>query len=138
VPVIGQTKDVGWNIGVSRTVPHPVEHVWRLLTSRRGLRLWLGETELGSHKGDRYRTTDGTVGELRSFHENNRLRLTWRPPDWDHDTTVQVALTARGETRTVLRFHQEWLADAEEREQQRDHWRAVMDEVVAALATEPG
>ncbi|OLF16396.1 SRPBCC family protein [Actinophytocola xanthii] len=131
--MVGQTKDVGWNIGVSRTVPHPVERVWQLLTSPRGLRLWLGDTELGTRKGDPYRTTDGTVGELRSRHENDRVRLTWRPATWDHDTTLQVAVRPRGETRTMLRFHQEWLADAQEREHQRDHWRAVMDKVVEAL-----
>ena len=33
----------------------------------------------------------------------------------------------------MLRFHQEWLADATEREQQRAHWREIMDRVVAAL-----
>jgi uncharacterized protein YndB with AHSA1/START domain len=131
--MVGQTKDVGWNIGVSRTLPHPVEQVWRLLTSPQGVALWLGETRLGTRKGDRYRTADGTAGELRGFHENDRLRLTWRPPHWDHDSTVQVALTPRGEDRTLLRFHQEWLANAEEREHQRDHWRAVMDKVVQAL-----
>jgi hypothetical protein len=69
--MIGQTKDVGWNIGVSKTLPYPVEQVWALLTS-----------------GD----------------------------------------------KTVLGFHQEWLADAEERERQREHWRAAMARVAAALS----
>jgi hypothetical protein len=33
----------------------------------------------------------------------------------------------------MIRFHQERLLDAGEREQQRTHWRAVMASVVAAL-----
>jgi hypothetical protein len=37
----------------------------------------------------------------------------------------------------MVRFHQERLADAAEREQQRAHWRAVLDAVVAALANRP-
>ena len=129
----GQTKDVGWNIGVSKTLPYSVEQVWALLTSVDGLRLWLGDVTLGTRKGDRYETADGTVGEIRSFHPHDRVRLTWRPADWTHDTTVQVAVTGNGD-KTVLRFHQEWLADAGERERQREHWRAAMARVVAALS----
>jgi len=131
--MIGQTKDVGWNIGVSKTVPYPVERVWALLTSRDGVRLWLGDVELGTGKGDRYETPDGTVGEVRSFREHDRVRLTWRPAGWDHDSTVQVAVRGQGD-KTLLRFHQEWLASAAERDRQREHWRAVMATVLDALS----
>jgi uncharacterized protein YndB with AHSA1/START domain len=129
----GLTKDAGWEIGVSKTVPYPAEQVWQLLTSRRGIRLWLGETELGTNRGDRYETADGTVGELRGYRPNDRLRLTWRPPGWDHDSTVQLTVTAQGDGRSVLRFHQERLADETERSRQRDHWRAVMTQILDAL-----
>ena len=56
---------------------------------------------------------------------------------WDHDTTVQVTVSRPAGSagdRTVLRFHQEWLADAEERARQREHWRAAMERVTTALA----
>lgn len=132
--VVGQTKDVGFNIGVSKTVSYPIEQVWRLITSPEGIAIWLGVgvTELG-RKGGRYQTADGTTGEIRSHHELDRVRLTWRPADWDHDTTVQVAVTSQGD-RTLLVFHQEWLADSAERERQRTHWRKVMADVLDALA----
>ena len=132
--MIGETKGVGFQIGVSRTIPYPVAQVWELLTSRAGIDLWLGEgAELVPHKGSRYETTDGTSGEVRSFHDEDRIRLTWRPRDWDHDTTVQVAVSAK-DGRTMLRFHQEWLADADERARQREHWQGVMARVRDALA----
>lgn len=35
--------------------------------------------------------------------------------------------------RASLRFHQERLADADERARQRGHWRAVMDRIEDAL-----
>ena len=35
--------------------------------------------------------------------------------------------------KTILRFHQERLASADERSQQREHWRAVMGSVIQAL-----
>ncbi|WTW92560.1 SRPBCC domain-containing protein [Streptomycetaceae bacterium NBC_01309] len=133
---IGKTQDVGYQIGVSKTLPYPASVVWEFLTDDDGLAVWLGPgAELGHDKGTPYRTDDGTRGELRSRREMDRVRLTWRPADWDHDTTVQVAIRASGE-KTMLRFHQEWLADGRERERQREHWKAVMDAVVEALREE--
>ncbi|MEV5713181.1 SRPBCC domain-containing protein [Amycolatopsis mediterranei] len=130
----GKTADVGWNIGVSRTLPYPAEVVWDFLVSREGVTIWLGPgVELPREPGAEYETANGTVGEIRSFADGDRVRLTWRPSDWDHDSTVQVRLSGAG-AKTTLRFHQEWLADAEEREQQRAYWQDVTERVVAALA----
>ncbi|MEU7783238.1 MULTISPECIES: SRPBCC domain-containing protein [unclassified Amycolatopsis] len=131
---VGKTADVGWNIGVSRTLPYTAETVWEFLVSRDGVAIWLGPgVELPREPGAEYETANGTVGEIRGYAENDRVRLTWRPGDWDHDSTVQVRLSGAG-AKTTLRFHQEWLADAEEREQQRAYWQDVTERVVAALA----
>jgi uncharacterized protein YndB with AHSA1/START domain len=131
--VTGQTQDVGFVIGVSRTLPHPVRTVWDLLTSPAGLAIWLGtEVELAPQRGAAYCTAEGTVGEVRSFHELDRIRLTWQPLGWSHRTTVQVRMRAT-RNGTSLRFHQEWLTDAQERERQRAHWSGVLDAVAAAL-----
>jgi uncharacterized protein YndB with AHSA1/START domain len=130
----GRTKDAGWQIGVSKTVDHPLEVVWEFLTSPEGTALWLGHgVTVLNEKGRVYETSDGTTGETRSFRREDRIRLTWQPPDWDHDSTVQVAVAPSGDTKTMIRFHQERLANAREREQQRTHWRAVMASVVKAL-----
>ena len=45
--ILGQTKDVGFNIGVSRTLPYPIEVVWSFVTGPAGLALWLGELRGG-------------------------------------------------------------------------------------------
>ena len=130
---VGLTQDAGWEIGVSRTVDAPVEAVWSYLTSAEGVRRWLGAgPAFPAARGDRYRTADGTSGEFRSVHPGERMRLTWRPADWDHDSTVQVTVSAKDD-RTVLRFHQERLAGPDERERQRAHWSTVMDSVADAL-----
>jgi uncharacterized protein YndB with AHSA1/START domain len=133
-PPVGRTRDAGWEIGVSRTVPVPVEVVWDLLASEEGQAIWLGEgAALPHEKRAAYTTAEGTAGEVRSFRPLDRIRLTWRPEDWDHDTIVQVALSSRKPDRTVITLHQEHLADAGERERQRAHWTQVMDRLVAAL-----
>jgi len=128
---VGHTRDAGWEIGVSKTIHRPVGEVWDFVTSPAGIALWLGEgVTLLSEPGAGYETTTGVQGEMRSFRDLDRLRLTWQPADWAHDTTLQLAVRATGTDRTTLVVHQERLVDASEREQQRRHWQGV----VAALA----
>jgi len=131
---VGKTKDSGWQIGVSTTLDHPIDEVWELLASPRGLAIWLGEgVRLEGRPGEVYTTADGTTGDVRSFHPRNRIRITWQPADWDHDSTVQVAVSANGE-RTRMTLHQERMADATERERQRAHWKRVAGRLADELA----
>lgn len=131
----GQTKDAGWEIGVSKTLAARVDHLWELLTSPEGLTLWLGTLDqLPTEAGQAYETAEGTVGEIRSYHERYRIRLTWRPKGWDHDTTLQLTVSqAADPANTRLGIHQERLADGDERERQREHWQAVVAALEAAL-----
>ncbi|MFE5871837.1 SRPBCC domain-containing protein [Streptomyces roseifaciens] len=128
----GLTKDAGWQIGVSRTLPHPAPAVWDFISSPEGIALWLGPgADLTPERGAPYRTAAGVTGEVRGYRPGDRIRVT------HGTTTVQVALTpatpAADGPRTILRFHQDRLTSAEEREQQRAHWQGVMDRVAAAL-----
>lgn len=125
----GLTKDAGWQIGVSRTLPYSRDTVWDYLTGPAGIADWLGSgAELLPEPGATYRTGSGEGGEVRSYRPGNRIRLT------HGTTTVQVTLTAANTNATVLRFHQERMSSAAERERQRTHWHQVMDRVAAALA----
>ncbi|TWD83626.1 activator of Hsp90 ATPase-like protein [Kribbella amoyensis] len=133
---VGLTKDAGWNIGVSKTLPYSVPELWEFVTSPAGIALWLGEgVELVT--GAEYETADGTRGEVRSRRERDRVRLTWHPADWSYESTVQVAVVAAG-AKSVLRFHQERLMSSDDRERQRAHWQQVMAAVVARLADDRG
>lgn len=124
----GLTRDAGWQIGVSRTLPQPPSAVWEFISGTDGLALWLGTgAELAPEAGSPYETDAGVGGEVRGYRPGDRIRVTYGP------TTVQVALTAAAGGRTVLRFHQERMSSAEERERQRAHWRRVMERVAVAL-----
>jgi uncharacterized protein YndB with AHSA1/START domain len=130
----GRTRDAGWEIGVSKTIDRPVAEVWEFITSPAGIALWLGEgVTLLAERGAGYETASGVQGETRSFRELDRIRLTWQPPDWSHDTTLQLAVRSTGAGRTTLVVHQERLADASEREQQRRHWQGVITSLADAL-----
>ncbi|PWW60349.1 SRPBCC domain-containing protein [Actinokineospora spheciospongiae] len=122
----GLTRDAGWQIGVSRTVAHPLPVVWDFLSGPEGLALWLG-ADPAPEPGAPFRTADGVEGEVRGYRERDRIRVT------HGTTTIQVAVRASGSGRTMLRFHQERMADGDERERQRAHWSSVLDAVAAAL-----
>jgi uncharacterized protein YndB with AHSA1/START domain len=128
----GLTKDAGWELGVRRTVPAPVDEVWEYFVVD-GLAIWLGDTTLGVRKGDRYVTSDGVRGEVRSRTDQLRLRITWQPEDWSHDTTVQVTLMPAA-TGTTIGFHQDRLISSEERARMLEHWTEVLSRVVDDLS----
>jgi uncharacterized protein YndB with AHSA1/START domain len=135
---IGRTKDAGWEIGVSRTVDRPVAEVWDFLTSDAGTAVWLGAgVQRLDEPGAAYVTEAGTAGEIRSVRPRDRVRLTWQPEDWDHDSTVQFTVRSAPGDKTRVVFHQERLVDAAERERQRAHWQGVMDALLAVLEQRP-
>lgn len=131
---VGKTKDAGWQIGVSRTMPVDVEAAWEYLTSSRGLAVWLGD---GVHspleKGDEYETANGTRGEVRSVRPRDRIRITWQPPGRSDHATVQIALRPAASGCT-FRFHTERLYDNEERELMREHWKTIAGAIEVDLA----
>ena len=132
---VGHTRYAGWEIGVSKTIHRPVDEVWDFITSPAGIAVWLGEgVTLLSEQGAGYETITGVQGETRSFRDLDRVRLTWQPPDWSHDTTLQLAVRSVGAGRTTLVVHQERLVDAPERERQRRHWQGVIAALADALA----
>lgn len=132
---VGKTRDAGWQIGVSRSIAADVETVWEYLISPDGLMRWLGTgvpTPLSM--GQRYETEDGTVGEVRSLRDLDRVRLTWQPADRPDHATVQVAV-APSKAGCSLRFHTERLYDSDERERMREHWRDIIDRIEADLTS---
>lgn len=105
-----------------------------MLLSDDDLAAWLAPgATLDTAPGTAWAAPDGSGGQVRRFRPVELFRLTSRPAGWDHETTVQVPLGPASDGRTSLRFHQEHLADADERVRQPDHWRAVIDHLEDAL-----
>lgn len=125
---VGETADAGYAIGVQRTLSIHQTDLWAMLTSPDGVETWLGATDgVALEPGETYATHDGTIGEIRTRSDGERLRLTWQPDGRGSPTTLQLTLTPAesSDEKTVLRFHQEKLADSTEREVMRDHWKSV-------------
>ena len=131
---LGQTKDVGFQIGVRRTFSLPLEDTWDLLISPRGLQTWLGDTtDIDLGKGAQYTLPDGSTGEIRIFKPNSHLRITHHPKGWPRPSTIQVRVIPN-EAKTVIAFHQEHLPGPKERDQRRDHFNAALDQLAVLIA----
>lgn len=128
---VGLTQGAGWQIGVQRSVSAPREDVWKFLLSPAGLAVWLGPgARLSPQKGSTYRTKEGTTGEVRSYRELEKIRLSWQPQNRAEPCILQVAVTSNA-TGTAIRFHQERLASSTERARMRRHWQQVLGTLAA-------
>jgi uncharacterized protein YndB with AHSA1/START domain len=128
----GLTRDAGWEVGVRRTVNAPLDLVWTFLLGV-GLPLWLGNAKLTLEKGASYETDDDIRGTILSYTEGTRIRLSWQPGEWSHDSTLQLTVK-EAVTGTTIGFHQERLSGREERKIMLGHWKDVVQELDDAIA----
>ncbi|MCU1512940.1 MAG: activator of Hsp90 ATPase 1 family protein, partial [Microbacteriaceae bacterium] len=127
----GKARDEGWDVGVRQTVAAFVPEVWRYLLSG-GLHVWLGDIDsLPTARTEKYATRDGVVGEVRSYVDNSRIKLTWKPADWPHSTELQVSVR-ESVTGTTIVIQHDKLADREERRMMLGHWKNVIATLAAA------
>jgi uncharacterized protein YndB with AHSA1/START domain len=127
----GPKKDAGWEVGVRETVTAPLPVVWQFLLSA-GIPIWLGRGEFRTQKGFQYEMADGVRGEVRSYTEGSKVRLSWRPEDWPHDTVLMISVK-EVEGGTTIAIHHEELADRAERRMMLGHWKNVIDDLAAAF-----
>jgi uncharacterized protein YndB with AHSA1/START domain len=129
VKPIGLTKDAGWQMGVRKTLPVPVDDVWSFLFSEEGLAIWLGKVkELNWKKGEEYKTSNGTHGVVRVVNVLSHIRITWKKKDWDNFSTLQMR-TVKGKDKTTIVFHQDRLTGSDQRDEMLTHWEKVLDKL---------
>ncbi|MGE7693059.1 SRPBCC family protein [Lysinibacillus sp. NPDC094177] len=127
--IIGQTKTVGFQVGVRRTFSISLEEAWNLLISQDGLSLWLGESmNIILEPGQKYITKLGS-GEIRVVKPLQQLRLTWQKVGWEKASTVQVRIISIESNKTTISFHQEKLSDQNVREEMKVYWENVLEEI---------
>ncbi|MGE8036410.1 SRPBCC family protein [Lysinibacillus sp. NPDC093692] len=127
--IIGQTKTVGFQVGVRRMFPISKEEAWNLVTSQDGLNVWLGESMfIILEPGQNYITKLGS-GEIRVVKPLQQLRLTWQKVGWDKASTVQVRIIPGASNKTTISFHQEKLSNQNVREEMKQYWQKVLMEL---------
>ena len=125
---VGLTADVGFQIGVRRTLPFSLEEAWDLLISKEGVGLWLGETaSYRLQAGLSLLAEDGTSAQLRVFKPVSHIRMSWQRMEWDNPSALQIRVLPVSGGNTTISFHQEKLEDPYIREIMRQHWEHVTD-----------
>jgi len=125
--IVGQTKDVGFQIGVRRTLSISSDNTWNFLFSETGLNIWLGrihpdEIELNKN----YITQEGIEGKIRVLKPNSHIRLSWKPKHWTNISTLQIRVIPRKD-RTTISFHQEKLLGNTQRAEMKNYWSKVIE-----------
>ena len=131
----GLTKNTGWQVGLRRTIGHPHQKVWELMTSYAGVSIWLGLGEpFKMEKGAFYNLQDGTSGEIRVVKPSSHLRITRYPqdPNYDRASTIQIRVIKK-DTISVLVFHEEHLPSQEERQARKIFFLSAAEQILILL-----
>lgn len=132
---VGSTKDVGYQVGVRRTIEAQHSKVRDYVFSNQGLDLWLGPTAgFELEAGQKFKLEDGAIGEVRVYNPNSHIRLTWQPGHYPRPSTIQLRLIDK-DGKTTIAFHQEHLPSSKQREERRSHFIHALEEIESNLNT---
>ena len=127
--VIGQTKDVGFQVGIRKTFQISTENAKNFLFSNEGIKQWLGEIIAGELTlNQEYQTKDGTEGTVRIFNPSSHIRITWKKKEWLNVSTVQVRIIP-AKKGTTISFHQEKILNSLQRDEMKNHWEAILKKI---------
>lgn len=127
---VGVTKDAGVQIGVRRTIAADKERVWRYMLSADGLKRWIGTVpEFRLEKGFAFESAEGVAGKLTVVQPLHKLRMTWKRPEWEQHSRLQIYWLSASRGRTTVSIHQEMLEDVYIREQMRRYWEETLHEI---------
>jgi hypothetical protein len=131
--IIGQTKDVGFQIGVRKTFNISIEIAWDFLFSDKGLSIWLGKISIENLELDKpYKTKEGIEGKVNVFKPYSHIRLTWKPKNWTNISAVQIRVI-KVKDKTTISFHQDKLLDSKQRVEMKNHWDTVVKKIESEL-----
>ena len=133
--LIGQTMDGGFQVGVRKSMPVPLDEAWNLLFSEKGLHIWLGELrpeELAMHAP--FATGDGITGMVTTLNPYVNIRMRWKKKSWEQASILQVRVI-EGSGKTTISFHQEKLADQVSRNEMKMHWTSNLDKLATEIKT---
>ncbi|MEP3836011.1 MAG: SRPBCC domain-containing protein [Algibacter sp.] len=129
---VGQTKDVGIQFGIRKTVSISAELVWNFLFSDKGVEIWLGKLKHELEFKKEFETKKGITGFVRVFKPKSHIRLNWKLKDWPNMSTVQLRVIEKQE-KTTIAIHQEKLLNAEQRSKMKEYWVKIIKKIDTEL-----
>lgn len=125
---IGQTKDIGFQFGIRKTIPISTEKAWDFLFSESGLKIWLGNLKNELEIKKEYETENGISGLVRVFKAYSHIRLNWKLKKWENMSTVQIRVIGNSKRATIA-IHQEKLLGSEQRSEMKEYWGLIMNKL---------
>lgn len=121
----------GYQVGARRTFPITIEEAWSLITGTPGLPMWLGDVgaDFAMKAGQAYQTVEGISGVVRVVNLHMNIHLTWKREHWNKPSTVQVRTIVKDKHKTTISFHQENMPSAEVKEEMKNRWKDVLDQL---------
>lgn len=136
---IGQTKHAGFQFGIRRTFPCSLEDTWDFLFSTFGISHWLGQLkDCTLHENESYHTSDDFIGLIKVLKPYSHIRLTWKKPEWQNTSTIQIRCIASAPHKTIISIHQEKLDSKEQREEMKEHWTQIIDVLAKSMSINLG
>ncbi|MEE4259922.1 MAG: SRPBCC domain-containing protein [Bacteroidales bacterium] len=130
--IIGQTKNVGFQFGLRKTFPIPLESVWDFMFSEQGIKIWLGEIENELEIDKHFKIKEGVEGLVRVFKPFSHIRLSWKKKNWKNISTVQVRIIGN-RRKTTISFHQEKLLNTKQRDEMKEYWNKIVSMLAKVL-----
>jgi uncharacterized protein YndB with AHSA1/START domain len=131
---VGLTKDVGYQMGIRRTLPVPPAEAWDFLMSEGVLKIWLGAVR-NFEPGKEFETAEGISGKVTVFKPHSHLRMKWKEASWASPATLQIRTIPKGK-RTTFSFHMEKLRDDERRQEMLRKWQTVLERFEEIIANQ--
>jgi uncharacterized protein YndB with AHSA1/START domain len=109
-------------VEVDTVLSHPVDHVWKVLTTNDGAQALLGAGARLGGKGEPWHAEDGTHGVWRSYHPLEQVRVSWHADAHAPRTFVDLQLAPEGDGTRVSLRHERHGADPVDPEALRQRW----------------
>jgi uncharacterized protein YndB with AHSA1/START domain len=109
---IGQQRSGAYEAGRSKTIAVPVEKIYRAFTDARVRNRWLPGVKL----------------TIRKTVPNKSVRITW-----DDDTSVEVWLIAKGDTKAAAQISHRKLTSKEDSARRKAYWGDRLDALAKLL-----
>lgn len=113
-------------IEVDTVMSHPVDHVWKVLTTNDGVQALLGSGATLGGKGEPWHAADGTHGVWRSYHPLEQVRVSWHADADAPRSLVDLHLVPEGEQTRVSVRQEPAGVDSASTEALRQRWSEAL------------
>lgn len=125
--VLGRNSKGEFSTVSSKTLNLKAPKAWRYLLSPAGISIWLRPVSRFQLKArHQFEAEGGIFGEVRTFQEGKRIRITWQDATWSKPSVVNINLIPRAGEKCMLALQHEKLPSAAARLKWRHYWKEAL------------